>query len=145
MACTAWLVVNVSNASSCHKNIGSKSGNIYWPGPPVLSASLPCLCPLLGLLLKLFFVNFIPWAIYFYEISLVDIFSAFFWFMRVLDLDRPRTYSQIWLYSVHWGGNKWPWRPLGGELQCGGLRPLCEGLLGGSSFEEGVGQPARVS
>ncbi len=54
--------------------------------------------------------------------------------------------SQIWLYSVRWGGNKWPRRPsrpLGGELQCGGLRPLCEGLLGGSSVEEGVGQPAR--
>jgi hypothetical protein len=30
------------------------------------------------------------------------------------------------------------------ELQCGGLRPLCEGLeLGGSSVEEGVGQPAE--
>jgi hypothetical protein len=24
------------------------------------------------------------------------------------------------------------------------LQPLCEGLLGGSSVEEGVGQPARV-
>jgi hypothetical protein len=47
------------------------------------------------------------------------------------------------LYSVHWGGNKWP-RPLGGELQCGGLQPLCEGLLGGSSVEEGVGQPDGV-
>jgi len=36
-------------------------------------------------------------------------------------------------------------RPLGVELQCGGLRPLCEGLeLGGSSVEEGVGQPAGV-
>jgi hypothetical protein len=32
----------------------------------------------------------------------------------------------------------------GGELQCGGLRLLCEGLLGGSSVEEGVGQPTRV-
>jgi hypothetical protein len=52
--------------------------------------------------------------------------------------------SQIWLYSVHWSGNKWPRRPLGGELQCGGLQPLCEGLLGGSSVEEGVGQPAGV-
>jgi hypothetical protein len=32
-----------------------------------------------------------------------------------------------------------------GELQCRSLRPLCEGLeLGGSSVEEGVGQPARV-
>jgi hypothetical protein len=32
-----------------------------------------------------------------------------------------------------------------GELQCRGLRPLCEGLeLGGSSVEEGVGQPAGV-
>ncbi len=52
--------------------------------------------------------------------------------------------SQIWLYSVCWGDNKWPVRPLGGgELQC--LRPPCEGLeLGGSSVEEGVGQPARV-
>jgi hypothetical protein len=31
------------------------------------------------------------------------------------------------------------------ELQCIGLRPLCEGLeLGGSSVEEGVGQPAGV-
>ncbi len=50
------------------------------------------------------------------------------------------------LYSVHWGGNKWPRRPLGGggELQCRDLQPLCEGLLGGSSVEEGVGQPARV-
>ncbi len=38
----------------------------------------------------------------------------------------------------------WKYRPLGGELQCGGLRPLCEGLLGGSSIEEGIGQPARV-
>ncbi len=27
---------------------------------------------------------------------------------------------------------------MGGELQCGGLRPLCVGLLGGSSVEEGV-------
>jgi hypothetical protein len=52
--------------------------------------------------------------------------------------------SQIWLYSVYWGGNKWPRRPLGGELQRGGLRPLCEGLFGGSSVEEGVGQPAGV-
>ena len=48
------------------------------------------------------------------------------------------------LYSVRWGGNKWSRRPRGGELQWGGLRPLCEGLLGGSSIEEGVGQPARV-
>ncbi len=48
------------------------------------------------------------------------------------------------LYSVRWGGNKWPRRPLGGELQCGGLVPLCEGLLGGSSVEEGVGQPDGV-
>jgi len=32
----------------------------------------------------------------------------------------------------------------GGELQCGGLLPLCEGWLGGSSVEEGVGQPDRV-
>jgi hypothetical protein len=32
----------------------------------------------------------------------------------------------------------------GGELQCGGLRPLCEGWLGGSSVEEGVGQPTGV-
>jgi hypothetical protein len=48
------------------------------------------------------------------------------------------------LYSVCWGGNKWPRRILGGELQCGGLQPLCEGLLGGSSVEEGVGQPAGV-
>ncbi len=24
------------------------------------------------------------------------------------------------------------------------MQPLCEGLLGGSSIEEGVGQPARV-
>ncbi len=48
------------------------------------------------------------------------------------------------LYSVRWGGNKWPRRSLGGELHCGGLRPLCEGLLGGSSVEEEVGQPARV-
>ncbi len=38
----------------------------------------------------------------------------------------------------------WPRRPLGGELQCRGLRPLCEGLLDGSSVEEGVGQPAGV-
>jgi len=30
-----------------------------------------------------------------------------------------------------------------GELQCGGFWTLCEGLdLGGSSVEEGVGQPA---
>ncbi len=46
------------------------------------------------------------------------------------------------------GGNKWPRRPLGGELQCIGLRPLCEGLLGGcsvgGSVEDEVGQPARV-
>ncbi len=48
------------------------------------------------------------------------------------------------LYSVRWGGNKWPRRPLGGGLQWGGLWPLCEGLLGGSSVEEGVGQPDRV-
>ncbi len=53
--------------------------------------------------------------------------------------------SQIWLYSVHWGDNKWPVRPLGGELQCGGLQLLCEGLeLGGSSVEEGVGQHVGV-
>jgi len=33
----------------------------------------------------------------------------------------------------------------GGELQCGGLRPLCEGLEhGGSSIEEGVEQPTGV-
>jgi hypothetical protein len=42
------------------------------------------------------------------------------------------------------GGNKWPRRPMGGELQCRGLQPLCEGLLGGSSVEKGVGQPAGV-
>ncbi len=49
------------------------------------------------------------------------------------------------LFSVLWGGNKWPRRLLTGyELQCGGLRPLCEGWLGGSSVEEGVGQPDRV-
>ena len=42
------------------------------------------------------------------------------------------------LYSVCWGGNN------GGELQCGGLQLLCEGLLGGSSVEEGVGQPDGV-
>jgi hypothetical protein len=53
--------------------------------------------------------------------------------------------SQISLYSVCWGDNKWPVRPLGGELQCKGLWPLCEGLeLGGSSVEGGVGQPAEV-
>ncbi len=45
------------------------------------------------------------------------------------------------LYSVCWGGNKWPRRPLGGKLECGGLRTLCKGWLGGSSVEEGVGQP----
>ncbi len=43
--------------------------------------------------------------------------------------------SQIWLYSVRWGENKWPVRPLGVELQCGGLQPLCKGLFGGSSVE----------
>jgi len=33
----------------------------------------------------------------------------------------------------------------GGELQCGGLWPLCEGFeLGGSSVEEGVGQLVGV-
>jgi hypothetical protein len=33
----------------------------------------------------------------------------------------------------------------GGELQCGGLRPLCEGLEGaGSYIEEGVEKPAGV-
>ena len=47
-------------------------------------------------------------------------------------------------YSVRWGGNKWPRRPLGGKLQCGGLQPLCEGWLGGSSVKEGVGQPDGV-
>ncbi len=53
--------------------------------------------------------------------------------------------SQFWLYSVSSGDNEWPVRPLGGELQSRGLRPLCEGLeLGGSSVEEGVGQPAGV-
>ncbi len=48
------------------------------------------------------------------------------------------------LYSVCWGGNKWTRRSLGGELQCGGLRPLCESFLGGSSVEEGLRQPDRV-
>ncbi len=52
--------------------------------------------------------------------------------------------SQILLYSVCWGGNKWSRRPLGGELQYRALRPLCEGLFGGSSVEEGIGQPAGV-
>ena len=45
----------------------------------------------------------------------------FFWFMRVLDLDSQYYWSgQIQnieslkrLYSVRWGGNKWPRRPLG--------------------------------
>ncbi len=38
-----------------------------------------------------------------------------------------------------------PVRPLGGELQSRGLRPLCVGLKHGGSFvEEGVEQPARV-
>ena len=45
----------------------------------------------------------------------------FFWFMRVLDLDSQYYWSgQIQnieslkrLYSVLWGGNKWPRRPLG--------------------------------
>ncbi len=75
----------------------------------------------------------------------------FFLVMRVLDLDSQYWSGQIQnieslkrLYSVRWVGDKWPRRPLGGELQCGGLRPLCEGWLGGSSFEEGVGQPDRV-
>ena len=36
-------------------------------------------------------------------------------------------------------------RPLGVELLCRGLRPLCEGLEhGGSSVEEGVEQPAEM-
>ncbi len=49
------------------------------------------------------------------------------------------------MYSVRGGDNKWPLRPLGGELQCGGLQPLCEVLeLGRSSVEEGVRQPAGV-
>ncbi len=65
-------------------------------------------------------------------------------FVRVLDLDKPRTQRVKYDYSVRWGGNKWPRRPLGDKLQCGGLWPLCEGLLGGSSVEEGVGQPAGV-
>ncbi len=39
------------------------------------------------------------------------------------------------MISGHWGG----------ELQCGGLQPLCEGLeRGGSSVEEWVEQPAGV-
>jgi hypothetical protein len=47
--------------------------------------------------------------------------------------------SQIWLYSVCWGYDPWPIRPLGEKLQCGGLRPLYEGLeRGGSSVEEGT-------
>ncbi len=44
----------------------------------------------------------------------------FFWFMRALDLDSQYWSGQIQnieslkrLYSVRWGGNKWPWRPLG--------------------------------
>ena len=44
----------------------------------------------------------------------------FFWFMRVLDLDSQYWSGQIQnieslkrLYSVRWGGNKWPRRPLG--------------------------------
>jgi hypothetical protein len=65
--------------------------------------------------------------------------------MRVLDLDRPRTYRVKYDCTLSAGveirGLEGHW---GGELQCGGLRPLCEGLLGGSSVEEGVGQPAGV-
>ena len=44
----------------------------------------------------------------------------FFWFMWVLDLDSQYWSGQIQnieslkrLYSVRWGGNKWPRRPLG--------------------------------
>ncbi len=47
-------------------------------------------------------------------------FNVFFWFMRVLDLDSQYWSGQIQnieslksLYSVRWGGNKWPRRPLG--------------------------------
>ncbi len=54
----------------------------------------------------------------------------FFWFMRVLDLDRPRTkrvkYDRTLSAGVEISGLKGHW----GELQCGGLRPLGEGLLG---------------
>ena len=46
--------------------------------------------------------------------------NCFFWFMRVLDLDSQYWSGQIQnieslkrLYSVCWGGNKWPRRPLG--------------------------------
>ncbi len=45
---------------------------------------------------------------------------TFFLFMRVLDLDSQYRSGQIQnieslkrLYSVRWGGNKWPRRPLG--------------------------------
>jgi hypothetical protein len=47
-------------------------------------------------------------------------FFCFFWFMRVLDLDSQYWSGQIQnieslkrLYSVRWGGNKWPKRLLG--------------------------------
>ncbi len=53
----------------------------------------------------------------------------FFLVMRVLDLDSQYWSGQIQnieslkrLYSVRWGGNKWPRGPLGGELQWGGFR-----------------------
>ena len=46
--------------------------------------------------------------------------TVFFWFMWVLDLDSQYWSGQIQnieslkrLYSVRWGGNKWPRRPLG--------------------------------
>ena len=66
--------------------------------------------------------------------------------MWVLDLDRPRTqrvkYDCTLSAGVEISGLEG--HGGGGELQCGGLRPLCEGLLGGSSVEEGVGQLAGV-
>jgi len=45
------------------------------------------------------------------------------------------------LYSVRWGGNKCPRRPLGVNYR---WRLAATGWLGGSSVEEGVGQPDGV-
>ncbi len=79
---------------------------------------------------KCFFILYLLYS----EIEIGYFLSLVFFFlvMRALELNSQYWSGQIQnieslkrLYSVLWGGNKWPRGPLGGELQWGGLHGHC--------------------
>jgi hypothetical protein len=49
MAHTPCLLVIVSSFNALNKNFSNKSGHVYGPAQPALSACLSCLCLLLAL------------------------------------------------------------------------------------------------